>query len=515
MGSLENDDAILPVSDVGGGGPGPLTGAVTVRRPDPRQQYVVGGNHYLGTSVPQVLPESIDDLTRAFGFSAYDALMAIPAVSSSINTLKLGIMAGDMQITETHPAPFYKKTLTPEQKLSADVRDFCERMLNRIPGLRGVFLQMLDAVLYGNKLAEKTADIAEYGPDMGRMVLKTLTVKKRNAWMFVVDNTMNVTGILAKGMAGKPFQLLPSEKFVWLTWWPHNNDPRGTSVARPAYAPANLSVQLYAQYFKYLKQFAGPSLICTTAPEAESVVDSDTGHILTPEMVMLAQAELFQNGSVFVIPFGAEVTPIYVQGNGEAFLKGFDFLDRQMVHGILGQTRATMEAEHGSKADSEQGDSILNLLTTYGRDLFGEVIRNMILKQFVALNWNQEVADLYTPYVYFGSVNPKNTVAMWNALSNAKKAGLLTASTEQEWCARADAPIPDPEVDQAAQKAQMEQEAKIAGKPQDAPGGPSGGGNDGSDQEDQENAYRASAGSTRWWNLRNRRGLFSGYRKTG
>jgi phage gp29-like protein len=245
------------------------------------------------------------------------------------------------------------------------------------------------------------------------------------------------------------------------------------------------------------------------------VVDSDTGHILTPEMVMLAQAELFQNGSVFVIPFGAEVTPIYVQGNGEAFLKGFDFLDRQMVHGILGQTRATMEAEHGSKADSEQGDSILNLLTTYGRDLFGEVIRNMILKQFVALNWNQEVADLYTPYVYFGSVNPKNTVAMWNALSNAKKVGLLTASTEQEWCARADAPIPDPEVDQAAQKAQMEQEAKIAGKPQDAPGGPSGGGNDGSDQEDQENAYRASAGSTRWWNLRNRRGLFSGYRKTG
>lgn len=488
MASLVKDDVIpTGAMEPGGGVASPIAGATVVKRPDPRLEYVVAGKAR-ETSDPLALPESIDDLTRTYGFTPYDALMAVPGVASSINTLKLGIMAGDLQLTETHPVAYFRKSMTPEQKLSGDVKDFCERALNRIPGFRSSLIQMLDAVLYGNKLGEMTADVATEGPDIDKLVYKTFTVKHRKSWLFVVDQSLNVKGILARGGQDRQgYQILPPEKFMWLTWMPHNNDPRGTSAARPAYAPANLSVQLYAEYRKYLKQFAGPSIIAKTDPNSEPYVDETTGATITPTMVLSAQLELFENGMALVIPAGAEAMPILAQGNGEAFINGFTFLDQQMVLSILLQTRATREAQNGSKADSEQGADVMDLITGYGRDNFGDTIRNQMLKPLVTINYGQEVADTFTPWVYFGSVNPQNTAQMWNALASVYKAGGVTKSTQQEFHARADAPIPDQEVDQAAQEEEDKRQAELnkpeppqdgSGKPQDDPGGASDGGAD-------------------------------------
>lgn len=513
---IVKDDVVPSINmDPDGGVAYPVAGATTLKRPDPRLQYITGGKSRGGEG-PLALPESIDDLTRTFGFSAYDALMAIPAVASSINTLKLGIMAGDLQITETHPAAYYRKALTPEQAASRDVRDFCERVLNRVPGLRSSLLQMLDATLYGNKLAEMTADVATDGPDVDRLVLKSMTVKHRKSWLFVVDDSLNVTGILARGGEDRTgYVILPPEKFMWLTWMPRNNDPRGTSAARTSYGPGNMAVQLYAEYFRYVRQFATPSIVGKPDPNSENVVD-DSGNVLTPEMVLMAQIELFGNGSALVVPPGASIEVLFPSGNGEALLNGFSFLDHQMVFGILGQTRATMEAKNGSKADSEQGDDILDLIIMYGRDNFGDTIRNQMLKPIVAANYGQEWADQFTPYVYFGSNNPKDSVARWNALANLYKSidstrviNPITRSTQQEWHAKTDAPIPDLEEDlkameedmQRQQDAQPTQDATQV--PQDAPGQPEVDGDAGITQAHQERS--------RWlrWTHR-RRGIFGG-----
>jgi hypothetical protein len=516
MSSLVKDDVVPTVNvEPDGGVAYPVAGAKKVKRPDPRLEYVTGGKNR-SSDDPLALPESIDDLTRAFGFSAYDAMMAIPAVSSSINTLKLGIMAGDLQLTETHPAAYYRKTITAEQKASSDIKGFCERMLNRVPGLRGSLLQMLDATLYGNKLAEMTADVATTGPDRGKLVLKTLTVKHRKSWLFVVDNSLNVKGILARnGGERQGYQILPPEKFMWLTWMPHNNDPRGSSAARTAYNPGNMTVQMYAEYFRYAKQFASPSVIGKPDPDSENVVD-DAGNVITPTMVLLSQLELFGNGSALVVPAGAEIQVVLPQGNGEAFLKGFSFLDRQMVFGILGQTRATMEAEHGSKADSEQGDDILDLIIAYGRDNFGDTIRNQMLKPLVSANFGEEASDLYTPYVYFGSNNPKDRVSGWNALANlyrsidsARAINPVTRSTQQEWHALTGSPIPDQDEDLKALQEDLERQKAQEPEPQDAPG--SGQDAPGQTEDDGDGEFTQSHRRyARWLRGLQRKGVFSG-----
>jgi hypothetical protein len=470
---LIRDDALpIGVMEPGGGVASPVVGATRVKRPDPRTQYIVGGK-VRNNDDPMALPESIDDLTRMYGFTPYDALMAVPGVASSIRTLKLGIMSGDIQLTETYPVGYTRKTPTPEQLMSVQVKEFCDRLLTRVPGFRSALMQLLDSVLYGNKLGEKTGDVATWGPDKNRLVLKSFTVKPRKAWLFVVDESLNVSGILARGGTDRTkWVILPPEKFMWFTWMPQDNDPRGTSAARPAYVPANMSVQLYAQYFKYLKQFASPSVVGKTDPNAENVTDEETGQVLTPQMVMLEQLELFGNGSALVIPSGADVQAIFSQGEGMAFINGFHYLDNQQVVSILLQTRATREAEHGSKADSEQGSDILDLLVNYGRDNFGDTIRNQLLKPFVQANFGDESAELFTPWVYMGSVDPKDTVSRWNALANLYKSispdrpiNPISRSTQQEWHARADAPQPDQDEDRA--EFDEEQERKADQQPQE------------------------------------------------
>jgi hypothetical protein len=377
-------------------------------------------------------------------------------------------------------------------------------------------LQMLDATLYGNKLSEMTADVAVDGPDKGKLVLKTLTVKHRKSWLFVVDDSLNVTGILARGGGDRQgYKILPPDKFMWLTWMPMNNDPRGTSAGRTAYNPGNMMVQMYAEYFRYVKQFASPSLIGKPDPNSESYVD-ESGATITPSMVLMQQLELFGNGVALVVPAGSEVTPVFPQGSGEPFLNGFSYLDHQIVFGILGQTRATMEAKFSSKADSEQGDDILDLIILYGKDNFGDTIRHQMLKPLVVANFGQEWGDLYTPYVYFGSNNPKDAVARWNSLANLYRSidkdrlvNPITRSTQQEWHALSGAPIPDQEEDMKALEEDLERQKEAEpvqdspGTSQDAPGQ--------ADQEEIEPFTQGHREHSRWlrWASR-RKGVFSG-----
>jgi hypothetical protein len=313
---------------------------------------------------------------------------------------------------------------------------------------------MLDCTTQGNKLGEIVAELCSEGLDAGRLVLKKLGVKKRQAWNFMVDKHMNVVGIRFR--RGSEFAILPPEKFIRFTWLPKDDDPRGTSVLRAAYTPWNMATQMYPQYFRYLKQFASPSLIGKTAQGAPNVVVN--GKTMTAQEYLLMLMVDFQNNSAMAIPFGSEILPIQASGKGEAFLDGFRYLNLEMVYSILLSTRATREAEHGSKADNEGGQNILGLAIEYGREVVCEPLRDSLYRFFVALNYGPEIAAIFTPHVYLGSVDKKNVAEMWNALANCYRAGAVTDSVRAEFHAEANAPIPDVEADNRI----AEQKAKAA-----------------------------------------------------
>ena len=107
--------------------------------------------------------------------------------------------------------------------------------------------------------------------------------------------------------------------------------------------------QIWSVYLKYLTQFAGPSLVGYTAPEAQAMPASDSygnpildgnGNpvIVSPEQTMLDALQAFASGTAAVFPCGAQVTPINMSGDGSAFLQAIDLFDRQIAKAILGQT---------------------------------------------------------------------------------------------------------------------------------------------------------------------------------
>lgn len=438
--------------DTTGGAPAPLNG-VTVINVDPTQEYVAGGNGYYRGMGEAMLPDTIDDLTSRHGFKAYEWMKTLPAVSSSLRTLKLGILSGEFKLLPTHPVKPGAESKDQDQINSEETTAFCQRIMDRVEGFRSSALQLLDAAEDGNKLAEMTGRLETEGEDAGRIVLKSLNVKKREAWEFIVDRSYNVTGILARDENGRRVRLKP-DKFLWLSWFLRDNDPRGTSILRSAYTAWALAVKVFPQYYKYLLQHAVPSLIGMTAPNEPDRKLPD-GKIVKPEHYFRLVLERFQNGSAMVHPNGAHVYTVPITGEGAVFLNAFEFFNREIVYAILMQTRATKEAEHGSKADSEQGGNILGLLLEYGQQLCSEAFRNRLFKYFVRLNYGATWAEKYTPYLQVGAGDPADKVALANAFANLMRAGAITDSIKSEAYSDFGLPVPDVKADKASAREAM------------------------------------------------------------
>src|SRR5262249_7983539 len=150
---------------------------------------------------------------------------------------------------------------------------------------------------------------------------------------------------------------------------PRNSDPRGTSLLRSAYKPWWQKQQLWPEYLKYLTQFASPIVVGIASPLAGNIPAGPNGPPPPPlpppvgrsaalataaqtdaVAKLLAALQGIRNGGVIALPTGSSVSVDRAAGNGEAFLKGFDLLDRQITTAILNQTLATMEGEHMARA---------------------------------------------------------------------------------------------------------------------------------------------------------------------
>lgn len=437
----------------------PIVGVENVQA-DPTKEYLAGGSGYQMGMGDLALPESIDDLTAKLGHEAYEIMGAMPSISSSLRTLKLSILAGEIQAVPTFPIKPGQVQIEPDQQTANDLTDYCQRLMDRL-SMRSILMQMLDGAENGNKLAEKTAMIAEGGPDNGLYVYKSVNVKKRTSWQFIVDRAYNVTGILARGIDGRR-KRYPPEKFMWLTWFPKDNDPRGTSILRACYAAWAFVVRLYPQLLKFVSQFASPSLVVTLPLNAQPQ-RLPNGQLVSATEHIGYQVRKLQNGSYLIVPNGTGVAPIQIAGEGAAFFNTLDYMDRQLVVAILLQTRATKEAQFGSKADSEKGGDILGLLKQYGQYLLGEMLRNQFFKPIIALNYSEEWAERFAPYIAIGTSDPSDLVNRWNAFSNLVRAGAITPSIAAEAYTLAGLPVPDPEIDEAAAERAFERAQQAAG----------------------------------------------------
>lgn len=422
----------------------------------------------------QSLPQYIDDAQRDFGFDLYERMLKDPVLESSIRALKIAILSQGPKFIAAASAPTEWSNDPAAQARydkAEEIRAFIERMCDRLQEpLENILSEMLDALAYGYAVAEKVYEFKD-----SKLVLKTLRVKPRKNFAFVVDKFMSVIGLLGASddtLGSVPSissnvadsDVLPRDKFLVWTHNGKNGDPRGSSLLRSAYNAWYLKQQTWPHYLKFLAQFGTPSLVGKLPENATDVaivnadgsplLDEDGNPtVLSPEQAMLQQLLAFSNGTAIVLPFGAEHDLIESKGGGEAFTNAIDLYDRQMTRGILIAIRATMESQHGSKADSGTAQDVLADYTQMIQRQLEVAFYRDVIYPTVVINFGQEVADDVCPYMSLSDVAREDVVNVGNMIANLARANMIHSSQYTGIDAKLNLPERDIE-------AQMEEEAE-------------------------------------------------------
>lgn len=402
--------------------------------PKPRQkpgEHVAAAGGYQRT-MPVL---TIDDLTRDYGDAEYSAMCNDAVVAANLNLYAAGVVSDDPQF-----APAVTDKATPGYRQAAKLVDWLEAQIEQmdIPLHAILFDMQRTALAYGCKLAEVVTGRDSTFSGRTQVVLQGIRPLRRDVARLQIDPFDTVVAIDAPvydPATGKVRRgILPRENFLLVTNRIADNDPRGTNILRPAYTAWDLKMKTWPEYYKYLVQFASPSVWGTAAENAPDEVDAN-GNPVTAVQALLLQLMAFQNGSALAMPYGAEVGTLVSTGEGKAFLSAFETFNREITTAMLTATRATMEAQHGSKADSGTASDVLDVFLRQSRYVLERAIYTQVLRPLVRRNYGDKVAQL-TPYLSLGGVTEEDVYTLSSAVAALYSAGYLDPSQLPELDAR-------------------------------------------------------------------------------
>lgn len=402
------------------------------------REYVAGGN--LGWFSPlgygRALPHSVDDIEGDLGDDLYVKMAWDPQIAACLSVFKAGILEGGLDLS-----PAIDDATDPEYDLAVGIAEEAETMFDNLQtALDDVLWDMLSCLHLGSKVAELVFEM-QPGVTENRPMLHIVAIKPkpRNATAFVVDAYTNVYGLLIRApMQASPLlgtatfdpqhppeNFLPRAKFCISSFRPIDSDPRGTSILRPAYDPWWRKRQIYLEHLRYMSQFAGPSIIGFTAPDAQTqAATDDLGNIIagqalvTPEMAMQSALEQFRNGTAAAFPAGAAVHVLQASGDGSPFFTAIAECNISITKALLTQSLATEEGEHSTRAAAGVHQDVLGTLVRQGKRSLLRMVTKDILTPWVLRNWGEKVVHL-TPIASLGESEQQDVAPMLTALAAA------------------------------------------------------------------------------------------------
>ena len=427
---------------------------------DARTEYLAGGVlSPVGSGSSQglrTLRDSADDLMNELSPRIYEQMMQDPEIAKIINILKISVLSSGYEILPAIKKPNPKKATKAEldkYDRAETIAKFCKYAISNLSKpFIDTLEQMLDAFIYGHKIAEITYDtgkVAIEGLTGEMLILKTIKVKARGVVRFVVDNSMNVIGYLPAKNAtdftklekdkrvqkdksirvtaspegdalimGQP--ILPLEKFMCLTIRSKDGDPRGTSMLRPAFNAWQLKTQLFPEYLRYLLMCAIPLLVgytpenVTGKPELQRGTDGEylrdsEGRFVEANPVAALRDALVQarNATTLALKGGSKIQEIGAQGAGTPFYKAIEVFDSQMEKGILLQTLATSEGIHQNRAASQTAMTVLEELVYRLKGVVVSMLKADLLRPLVQFNFGDDSLELI-PEFHLGDTERAN-----------------------------------------------------------------------------------------------------------
>jgi hypothetical protein len=421
---------------------------------DPRQEYLAGG-FLPGTSLNdlQTLPPESDIVTREYSPFVYDQMICDPIIFKCINVLKIAILNDGVELVPALPEnDEYFDT-------AMEINDFCNSALRSLEKpLVDTLSQMLDALVYGHKIAEITYKNAEIVGFSGvKLVPDKIKVKELGSVRFVIDNKKNIVGLVGRlakdikinGVAAEPLKLtsndskvplingnpiIPREKFMVLTINPKNDDPRGQSLLRPAFNSWKIKLDIWPEYLRYLLLCATPLLIGFTSDNQElkeylfdekgNIVKDSQGRSVEVSPVAALRNALIQarNATCLALPAGSKVEEVGGQGAGTPFYKAIEVLDKQMESSILLQTLATSEGIHQSRAAAQTQMSVLDLLVYGLKRVVVDMLVSDLLRPMVRYNFGNDMLE-FVPKVSLGDSERHNWSEDADKVANLYRVG--------------------------------------------------------------------------------------------
>jgi hypothetical protein len=235
-----------------------------------------------------------------------------------------------------------------------------------------------------------------------------------------------------------------------LTIRARDEDPRGTSILRPAFRPWWKKVQADPEHMKWVAQFASPGLVGTTSenaqpqpvknPDGTPAVDAQGNPVyLYPEQAMVDTLVAFRNGTAMAFPYGSAVKPMETKDDGSQFIQ-FEAIAKAILH----QTLATGESQHESRAAASIHQDILGQLVRQIKRIVARMIRRDILTALTVANFGDDARPL-VPVASLGDTNEEDKTARMTAYAAWKKEGLLLPSQYPDVYAEVGAPPASPE----------------------------------------------------------------------
>lgn len=372
----------------------------------------------------------------------YEAMLLDPEVAKCVRLMKLAVLSNG--ITFLPAAKRGEDDYDEAKKYS----DFVSRSAARLDKqLERTIEGLLDATVYGHKVAEQTFMVCKEGEDKGLIVHKYVKVKPRDTTAFVVDKYWNVKGLLAlnQGYGAStssvtnpdPASVLPRKKFLVLSIDPKDEDPRGQSLLRAAVNVWDLKQQVWPEYLRWLLQCAVPSLIGYTAEIApnEQARDEDGKPVevdgkavyVTAVDAMLGALVQMRNRSALALPYGAKVETIEAVGDGTAFTRAVNIFDEQIDTAILCQTLATREGEHQARAASVTHQSVLEMVIRWLKSVVVDMIESDFVRPLIEWNFGVEALRL-APKVSLGDRERRDLDKYASAIAALCQAGYLAKS---------------------------------------------------------------------------------------
>ena len=440
---------------------------------DPTKEYVASGLDIGLSQVITALPRYSDDLQREQGDEVYDRMLKDPAVYTAVQTVTELVLLNHVRVSSC-----ISDTDDPDYDRASEIAEFVDLNLKKLSRpLTEVLSEMLSAFIYGSAVAEKVYETKRTARFGLKLHLKAIRPLARGNYAFAMDPWGNIHGLLANRPgradslgAADPSRIIHREKFAVLTFGAVHGDPRGRSQIRAAYNAWWFKLQAYPRWLKFLQQFSSPSLIGYT-PEGDDdfvelrdeqgrpMYNSDgTTRRITREQAMLSALVTFQAGSAIALKGGSKVEPIQSNGSGDAFIQTIEALNREIFLAVLGNSRANMESQYGSRADSESGQDTVSRKADWVTNHVEQMLTHDVAAHLVKLNWGDDAADRLTPSITIKAADKEDRATIMAAVAALWREGYFHKSQ----VAGIDRLIGAPERDLAAWLEEQESAEEVA-----------------------------------------------------